>query len=93
MIVCGNTARGLKKLRLKIAAAPAPVALAEFIRQTRLQVLFEYDAVQHVITHEIDGEFDPEEALRLMFDGSGLTCEFINGRTVAIRPAAFPAPR
>jgi hypothetical protein len=86
VLFCSNAASTRKKLRLKIAASSAPVALTEFIRQTGLQVLFEFDAISALTTREIDGELAPEEALRLMFDGSGLTFEFINDRTVAVRP-------
>ena len=75
-----------EKLRLKIAASAAPMALAEFVRQTGLQVLFDFDAVRNFSTREVSGQLDPEEALMLMFEGSGLMFEFINERTVAVRP-------
>lgn len=86
LIIRSSSASKLEKLRLKIAASAAPVALAEFIRQTGLQVLFDFDAVRPYTTREINGQLDPEEALNQMFDGSGLTYEFINDRTVAVRP-------
>ena len=76
----------LEKQPFNIAASAAPEALTEFIRQTGLQVLFDFDAVRHFITREVSGRLDPEEALQLMFEGSGLTFEFINERTVAVRP-------
>jgi hypothetical protein len=81
-----SDASKLDKLRLKIAASPAPTALAEFIRQTGLQVLFDFDAIRNFSTHEVSGLFDAEEALFRMFEGSGLVYEFINERTVAVRP-------
>ena len=81
-----SSASKVEKLRLKIAASAAPVALAEFIRQTGLQVLFDFDAVRQYMTREISGQLDPEEALSQMFDGSGLTYEFINDRTISVRP-------
>ena len=79
------SATKLEKLALKIAAGTAPVSLAEFVRQTGLQVLFDFDAVSNVTTREISGRLDAKEALLLMFEGSGLTFEFINDRTIAVR--------
>jgi iron complex outermembrane recepter protein len=89
-----GVARKLDKLSLKIAASAAPMALAEFIRQTGLQVLFDFDAIRNFSTHEVSGQFDADEALFQMFEGSGLVYEFINERTVTVRPrspAATPA--
>jgi hypothetical protein len=89
----------LEKLALKIASGTAPVTLAEFVRQTGLQVLFDFDAVSQVTTREVDGQLDAREALSVMFEGSELTFEFINARTIAVRlrpptsAVAQPAPR
>ena len=77
-----------EKQRLHVAAGSAPVALAQFIRQTGLQVLFDFDAVCNFSTREVSGQLDAEEALSRMLEGSGLTFEFINERTVAVRPLA-----
>ena len=74
------------KLIFKISAGTAPEALAEFVRQSGLQVLFDFDAIRNFSTHEVSGQLAPAEALSRMFDGSGLTFEFINDRTIAVRP-------
>jgi iron complex outermembrane recepter protein len=74
------------KLAFRISANTAPEALAEFVRQSGLQVLFDFDAIRHFNTHEVSGQLNPAEALSRMFEGSGLTFEFINERTVAVRP-------
>jgi hypothetical protein len=81
----------LEKLALRISAGTAPVSLAEFVRQTGLQVLFDFDAVQNVTTREVVGQLDAEEALAQMFEGSGLVFEFINERTIAVRRRPSPA--
>ncbi|MEJ1961531.1 MAG: STN domain-containing protein [Gammaproteobacteria bacterium] len=89
-----TSASKLDKLAFKIAAGTAPAALAEFIRQTGFQVLFDFDAVRNINTHEVTGQLDAEEALSRMFAGSDLTFEFINDRTISVRarpPAALPA--
>jgi hypothetical protein len=74
-----------QKVALKISAGTAPVSLAEFVRQTGLQVLFDFDAIRNVTTREVAGQLDAAEALAQMFEGSGLMFEFINDRTIAVR--------
>jgi hypothetical protein len=76
----------LEKQVFKISARNAPEALDEFVRQSGLQVLFDFDAIRDFSTREVEGELEPAEALARMFEGSGLTFEFINERTVAVRP-------
>lgn len=71
---------------MRIAAGSAPVALREFIRQTGLQVLFEFDVIRHYSTQAVNGELDADEALALMLADSGLTYEFVNDRTITVRP-------
>ena len=84
--VTGAQASRLDKRPFKIPASPAPEALAEFIRQSGFQVLFDFDAIRGINTHEVSGHFDPAEALARMLEGSGLTFELINERTVSVRP-------
>ncbi len=74
------------KRTLNIAAGSALITLAEFVRQTGLQVLFESDAIRNHSTRAVNGELDAAEALGLMLEGSGLTYEFVNERTVTVRP-------
>ena len=80
------------KLRLKIAAGSAPMALSEFIRQTGMQVLFEFDAVRNHSTRAVSGQFEVAEALAAMLEGSGLMYEFVNDRTFAVRPQPLSPP-
>src|SRR5262245_20877773 len=74
------------KRAFDIKAGSALITLAEFVRQTGLQVLFESDAIRNHSTREVRGQFDAAEALGLMLEGSGLTYEFVNERTVTVRP-------
>jgi hypothetical protein len=76
----------IDKLSFKISAGTAPEALAEFVRQSGLQVLFDFDAIRNVNTHEVSGQLNPDEALSRMLEGSGLTFEFVNERTITVRP-------
>lgn len=75
-----------RRQSLEIAGGAAPKALREFVRQTGLQVLFEFDAVRHHTVHPVSGRLGASEALSLMLAGSGLGFEFINDRTVSVRP-------
>jgi hypothetical protein len=77
---------------MKIAAGPAPEALAEFVHQTGLQVLFEFDAIRGHTTQRISGQLDASEALALMLAESGLVFEFVNERTVIVRPRGGVRP-
>jgi len=86
LAVARAQASPLEKRTFKISAGPAPEALAEFIRQSGFQVLFDFDAIHAINTNEVSGQFDAAEALVRMFQGSGLTFEFINERTISVRP-------
>ena len=86
VVVTRAQASRLDKLPFKISAGTAPEALAEFIRQSGFQVLFDFDAIRGFSTHEVSGQLDAGEALSRMFEGSGLTFEFVNERTITVRP-------
>jgi Secretin and TonB N terminus short domain len=85
-VAAAAQASRLDKRAFKISAGTAPEALAEFVRQSGFQVLFDFDAIRSFNTHAVSGQLDPAEALARMFEGSGLTFEFINERTVSVRP-------
>jgi hypothetical protein len=89
----GAGASRLDKLAFKISAGSAPEALAEFVRQSGFQVLFDFDAIRSFNTREVSGQLNAAEALTRMLEGSGLTFEFINERTITVRPRpAAPLP-
>lgn len=85
--------RASANVRVEINAGNAAVTLTEFIRQTRLQVLFEADAIRGHNTRAVSGRLEAREALRVMLEGSGLMFEIINDRTYAVRPASFARTR
>ncbi len=87
------------KLRFDIASGPAQQTLGEFIAQTGLQLLFDFEAVKGLTTRAVSGELEARDALAQMLQGTGFMFEFVNERTVAIvkpgtaaKPAAS-APR
>jgi hypothetical protein len=82
----------LGKVTVTIEAGSAPTTLAELIRQTGLQILFEADAVRGHMTRAVSGQLDATQVLQSMLEGSGLIFEIINERTIAVRPALSPQP-
>src|SRR5688572_9276953 len=72
------------KPKIDIAAGPAGQALKQFIAQTGLQLLFDYNAVNRLTTQPVNGHLEAAEALKRMLEGTGLTFEFVNERTVTV---------
>ncbi len=73
-----------EKIQLDVAAGEAPDALKEFIRQTGLQLIFDFDSIAAFKTHAVSGQFDAAEALTRMLSNTGLAFEFVNERTVTV---------
>jgi iron complex outermembrane receptor protein len=86
-----------------IDAQDAAGGLAQFSEQARLQLLFDYDAVQGIRTQPVSGSLRVADALGRLLTGTGLTFEVINERTISIvrdpelidgaMKAQLPAPR
>jgi hypothetical protein len=92
LIAAAAHASRLDKRAFTIAAGPAPETLATFVQQSGFQVLFDFDAIRGFNTHEVRGLLEPAEALARMLEGSRLMFEFVNERTVAVRPRPPPRP-
>ncbi len=67
-----------------IDAQDADMALTLFSDQSRLQILFDYNAVQGIRTQSVNGRLRVTDALGRMLKGTGLTYEVINDRTISI---------
>jgi iron complex outermembrane receptor protein len=67
-----------------IDAQEADMALTLFSDQSRLQILFDYNAVQGIRTQAVNGRLRVTDALGRMLNGTGLTFEIINDRTISI---------
>jgi len=70
--------------KFAIAAQDAADALNAFSAQSRLQLLFDYDAVQGIRTRAISGALPVAAALGQMLSGTGLRFEVVNERTISI---------
>lgn len=84
-IVAGSPCAAAEPVKFKISAGEAAQALNAFSEQTGLQMFFEHSAVEGHKTRSVSGEFEPAAALEMLLRDSGLTFEFVNARTVAIR--------
>lgn len=80
------------KIRFNIPQQPLSSALAEWSRQSGLQVLGrDSDDVTEIIAPAVSGLYSPGEALERMLATSGLKHEFINDRTVRVSAPEPPA--
>jgi len=82
---------------LSAAIAPQPLssALADFAHQTGLQLVYISRVAEGRASKGAPAGLTPKEALRQLLDGTGLSFEFLNPRTVRIYEpaAAAQAPR
>jgi len=71
-----------------IAMMPLAQALEFFARQTGLQLVYVSDTVQGVMSKGSPAGLTPRETLTRLLEGTGVTFEFLNERTVRIYPLA-----
>src|SRR5687767_4706664 len=71
--------------QLNVPAQSVHEALKAFAAQTSLQVVYYSDVAQGVASPGVTGELAAGEALKKILEGTGLTFQFLNVRTVAIR--------
>jgi iron complex outermembrane recepter protein len=71
-------------LTFSIAAQDAADALNAFSAQSKLQLLFDYDAVQGIRTQAVSGTRSSADALGQLLRGTGLRFEVVNERTISI---------
>lgn len=72
-------------LAFAIDAGVATETLREFGRQAALQTLFDYEQLKNIRTQAVTGTLEPEAALSRMLEGTGLTFERTDAKTIAIR--------
>jgi iron complex outermembrane receptor protein len=72
-----------------IPAQDAASALADFGIQSQRQLVFDFDAVRGARTSAVSGALAITDALARLLEGSGLTYDVLNPRTIVIRRAAL----
>jgi iron complex outermembrane recepter protein len=75
-----------------IPSQPLAAALAEFAHQTRLQFVYVTTIVRSRTSRDVPAGLEPVDALGRLLDGTGLSFEFLNPRTVRIFETATVAP-
>ncbi|HET9391226.1 MAG TPA: TonB-dependent receptor [Steroidobacteraceae bacterium] len=70
----------------ELPAGDAAAMLNEFSRQSELQVLFDFNLLRGLKTRAVHGDLDASDALRAMLAGTNLVFDFVNARTLAVRP-------
>jgi outer membrane receptor protein involved in Fe transport len=87
-----GTAKSEPMLSAAIAPQPLAAALSEFAHQTGLQLVYVSQIAAGRTSKGALAGLSPKEALRQLLDGTGLSFEFLNPRTVRIYEAAAVAP-
>src|SRR5262245_33128218 len=82
--ICAAPVRAQSAPEYEIAAQDAAGRLAQFGERSKLQVVFDYDAVQGIVTRAISGRMRVADALGRLLSGTGLNFEVINDRTITI---------
>src|SRR6186713_2727910 len=73
-------------MALNISAQPLGDALSEFARQSGLQVVFYATVSEGIVAPSVVGKYTADAALKKMLATSGLTYDYVNDHTVAVRP-------
>ena len=70
-----------------VEAQPVSSALREFARQCGVQVAVQAELTDDKSTTSVNGRYEPQEALRVLLQGTDLIAYPVNERTYGIRPA------
>ena len=73
--------------QLRIESQPIDEALNEFARQSGLQVVLQTEEVRGIRAPRIEGALTAQAALERLLANTGLSYEYLDARTVAVRPA------
>ncbi len=87
-----GTAESDPSLSTAIAPQPLAAALAEFAHQTGLQLVYVSQIATGRTSKGARAGLSPKEALAHLLEGTGLSFEFLNARTVRIYESAAVAP-
>lgn len=71
-----------------ISAQPAPAALDQFIKQSAAQVIYLKTEIEAVRTNAVKGDYEPEQALRLLLQDTGLIFQRNSSGKFVVKPAA-----
>ena len=75
------------KRMFNIEAKPATQSLTDYARQAHIQLGYDVDGVDDILTNAVAGEYDSAEALKLLLEDTGLAAEY-GERGIFIRRVA-----
>ncbi|GGA25591.1 TonB-dependent siderophore receptor [Dyella nitratireducens] len=75
-------------MRFEIPAQSLATALIAFGKQANVQVLTAGKTVDALRSHEVIGSLTPEAALARLLDGTNMRFDFVDARTVVVKPRA-----
>gem|GEM_PF-2917846 len=78
---------------LNLEAAPAKSSLVKLSRITGISVLYDFNAVGPVRTNPVKGQYNIADALKIMFDGTGLSGGLTEGGAIQVSLSASLTPR
>ena len=70
--------------RFDIRRQSATEGLNEFARQANITLLFPFDLVAQIDTHELHGDYSVDKGLHLLLDGTGLDFQQVGPTTYTI---------
>ena len=73
-----------------IPAEPLDLALKSLARERQFQVLFRAEVVRDVRTRGAVGDFTPEEAIKQLLSGTGLSYKYLDTNTITVFSTAAP---
>ncbi|HKZ72423.1 MAG TPA: STN domain-containing protein, partial [Steroidobacteraceae bacterium] len=88
LLAAPAVAQTLDEREVEIAAGRASDTLREFFRQTGIQYSADSRLTKRVTTQAVSGRLTPAAALARMLEGTELTFELVDERTVSIVPRA-----
>jgi iron complex outermembrane receptor protein len=88
----GHPIRADTTLAVGIAPQPVAAALSEFAHQTGLQLVYVTQIAQARVSHGARAGLSAADALTALLEGTGLSFQFLNARTVRIFEAVAAAP-
>ncbi len=78
--------RAGREFDFDLPAQPATHALLAFSKQTKIEVLFSFNALRLTQSKAVNGHYDAEEALRRMLDGTGFSARPNGGDKFVVAP-------
>ncbi|MBA4136278.1 MAG: hypothetical protein C0518_03055 [Opitutus sp.] len=91
--VCGAALLGGAPQRFEVPAQDAARSLMALARQSDVEVVFLYDDLKRVQSPALHGEFEPEEALRRLLEGTGFAARSAAAGRFVVVPAPRAAPQ